>query len=165
MCVCVTSFFHFHLDGIFDVIPQDCLCCDLLRRKWLIHCDVRPCFETASSMASICDFLQPGSFLHHLRGVIPPTFVQHPPGFVSWYPLIAHSSYFGRLHTRGLPGLTPTLRSTPPPTSCQVLENSLPSTVILSINFLQRTINHFIVFRVRHAHQWNSVTVTCIGLH
>ena len=29
-------------------------------------------------------------------------------------PLIAHSSYFGRLYTRGLPGLTPTLTSTPP---------------------------------------------------
>ena len=57
-------------------------------------------------------------------GVInPPTFVQHPlPGLVFWYPRNSSHSYFGRLHTRGLPGLTPTLRSTPP--RCQVLENS-----------------------------------------
>jgi len=64
-----------------------------------------------------------GSFLHPISGVITPQLSYNTPrDSSSDTPPIAHSSYFGHLHTRGLPGLTPTLRSTS--SSCQVLENS-----------------------------------------
>jgi len=48
-----------------------------------------------------------GVFYTPSRGVVTPQLSYNTPGFVCWYPLIAHSSYFGRLHTRGLPGLSP----------------------------------------------------------
>jgi len=78
-----------------------------------------PSARRTVSRFSIIDLwsLYPGSFLHPLRGggVITPQLSYNTPRDSSPdTPLIAYSSYFGRLHTRGLSDLTPTLRSTPP---------------------------------------------------
>ena len=84
----------------------------------------RPFVISCASGRSAADYVMQmcaGSFLHPSGGITPNFRTTPPPGFVSWYPPVAILG--GRLHIRGLPGLTPTLRSTP--LSCHVLENSL----------------------------------------